>query len=538
MTLALSVGFSLASISTGHSAPATMDGPEIIILTPATGPFAEPQPVSLENSLITGPVVSSESVTSSTSTVTVRYASPANPLSCAAPVVSWNSAAQIAFSFAADIWASKIHSTQEIVIDACWTSLASNVLGSAGPRLTRDWGTTAPKSNTWYPFGLADALAKNDLFAGSRDIRASFNQNFTWYYGTDGNPPAGQYDFVTVVLHEIGHGLGFSGGASVASGNGTVLLSGYPIVYSHLTKDGAGLPLLGYTQGSAALGNALTGGVGGGVFFHGSSAMAANGGNRVPLYSPAIWNGGSSYSHLDEVFNGTANDLMTFSTGAGVSQHTPGPVALGVLKDIGWPSDNDLVMTRAFAGVSYDPTNNNLPFDARGTLSLDIAFTNTGSDNLSNFYLLVNTATTSSLTNPSIDENNGGVGSVLTVSNSSLPGGDSLLGNSEAVTVSIDIDIAAGGFWTLNFDVVASDEVRAVKGTQLAEAKPTKVGSFTLNSTMFEGDGMVFPDTSLVSVNTISSPENVLASGRIDPISTLLLSIAAVGFARRRNIQS
>ena len=30
-----------------------------------------------------------------------------------------------------------------------------------------------------------------------------------WYYGLDGNPGEDQFDFVSVVLHEIGHGLGF-----------------------------------------------------------------------------------------------------------------------------------------------------------------------------------------------------------------------------------------------------------------------------------------------------------------------------------------
>src|SRR5262249_28191761 len=39
-----------------------------------------------------------------------------------------------------------------------------------------------------------------------------------WYYGLDANPPAGTTDFVTVVLHELGHGLGFRTFVNLATG--------------------------------------------------------------------------------------------------------------------------------------------------------------------------------------------------------------------------------------------------------------------------------------------------------------------------------
>ncbi|MDP2602930.1 MAG: hypothetical protein Q8S00_10100 [Deltaproteobacteria bacterium] len=53
---------------------------------------------------------------------------------------------------------------------------------------------------------------------GQNDISATFSstigtpgclQSSGWYYGFDGNPPAGTIDFVSVLLHELGHGLGF-----------------------------------------------------------------------------------------------------------------------------------------------------------------------------------------------------------------------------------------------------------------------------------------------------------------------------------------
>jgi len=104
-------------------------------------------------------------------------------------------------------------------------------------------------------------------------------------------------------------------------------------------EDGNGTSLLNtgtYPNPSTALGNALTGNVGGGVYFNGTNANAANSGARVKLYAPGTWNSGSSYSHLDEIFNNTPNALMTYSLANGESEHSPGSVTLGMFQDMGW----------------------------------------------------------------------------------------------------------------------------------------------------------------------------------------------------------
>ena len=445
--------------------------------------------------------------------------------------MAWPSAAQTAFTHGASIWADLINSREDIVVEACWKSLGTGVLGSAGPQLTANF-TGAPIFSTWYPFGLADAITGVNNNSNAWDIRANFNDDFTnWYFGTDGVTPIGQYDFVTVVLHEIGHGLGFSGGASYSGGTGTLDLAfGFPTIYSRFIKDGTGTELWdGYTQGTAALGNALLGQVGG-VFFHGSSAISANGG-PVKLYSPSVWANGSSFSHLDEVFNGTPSDLMTFSVGSGVSNHAPGPVAMGLLKDIGWPNDNDDVMTRSLGSLAYSPTPDNLPFDARGTLTINFNFAHTGSDDVRHFYVKVNTANLATLNNATTTDNNGGVDSILAIANTDLPGGDSLFSNGETLTVPLAIDIAAGGQWGLNFDVFASDDVSAAK------VLPRKVASFTIDSSTAASAGFTLTPTGLVEVSTVSSEENVL-SGRVGPTMHILLFLALLGFSRRRYIQS
>ena len=111
-------------------------------------------------------------------------------------------------------------------------------------------------------------------------------------------------------------------------------------------RDGSGNQLINtgvYPNPSTALGTALTSN---NIWFHGSNAMAANGGVRVKMYAPSTWASGSSYSHLDyTTFNHTANQLMVYAISDAESVHDPGPVTKGLLKDLGWNLLPDLIET-------------------------------------------------------------------------------------------------------------------------------------------------------------------------------------------------
>ena len=279
---------------------------------------------------------------------------------------AWNAQAQAAFTLAANIWASLIQSPVPIAVDACWTALEPGVLGAAGPTSVLANFMRAPKANTFYPIALANALSGADQDTNAPEINALFSSAFdsSWYYETDGNPPPGRIDFVSVVLHELGHGLGFTGSMAVdasvgqpTSGQGSWGLgAGIPVIYDRFTENGAGTALIDtgfFANPSLALAAQLTSND---IFFDGTSANAANDGTRVPLYAPATWNDGSSYAHLAESFNGTANALMTFSLSDNESIHSPGPVTLGMFRDLGWtleaslPSDPVLTVAKAGSG--------------------------------------------------------------------------------------------------------------------------------------------------------------------------------------------
>ena len=251
-------------------------------------------------------------------------------------------AAQAAFQSAVDTWASTLDSEVDIFVLAQFAPLAPGVLGSAGSTfIVRD--SQGLRRNTWYGNALGDKLAGQDLVPGQFDIVASFSSVFpNWYYGTDGNTPAGDFDFRTVVLHELGHGLNFFGGMTYNSTSGVGsygfgIQPALPTIYDQFTDTRPGRQLVKtnkFPNPSVILGDAL---VGDQIQFSGSSTKSTTRGERAILYTPATWRPGSSYSHLDEsIYTGTVDGLMTPFLAPGESFQSPGPIVYAMFDDMGW----------------------------------------------------------------------------------------------------------------------------------------------------------------------------------------------------------
>lgn len=125
------------------------------------------------------------------------------------------------FNHAAGIWGALLPSTVEIKVNARFdpqTCDASGaVLGSASAGSSHRNFANAPFPNTWYQQSLANRLAGVDLNPTVNDMNITFNANlngvapctFRWYYGIDGNEGTA-IELLPVVLHELGHGLGFA----------------------------------------------------------------------------------------------------------------------------------------------------------------------------------------------------------------------------------------------------------------------------------------------------------------------------------------
>lgn len=129
----------------------------------------------------------------------------------------------IAFQYAASVWGAALDSAVPIRVAASFVPLTCTAttatLGSAGASDIYSDFPNAPRPATWYPAALASKLAGIDQTpADQPHIVARFNSrlglfddcmpNDGFYLGIDGQ--AGKrIDLVTVLLHEMAHGLGF-----------------------------------------------------------------------------------------------------------------------------------------------------------------------------------------------------------------------------------------------------------------------------------------------------------------------------------------
>ena len=254
----------------------------------------------------------------------------------------FSSSAINAFEYATSIYKLYFNSSVKIRIYASFESLGTNVLGSASPSgFYYDFDGSKP--GVLYPVALAEKIAGKDLNDTSDyDIEIYISdETDIWYFGTDGNTPSGKYDFVSVMLHEMGHGLGFIGTMTVNSdglgewGYGT----DQPTVFDLYIYNGDDEQIIdesNFTNPSSQLRSQLTSND---LFFHSNISMINNPEYGYPrLYAPVVFSSGSSIYHLNDLTYpaGNENSLMTHATGTAEAIHDPGPLAVNIYKEIGW----------------------------------------------------------------------------------------------------------------------------------------------------------------------------------------------------------
>ncbi len=247
--------------------------------------------------------------------------------------------AKVAFQYAVTIWQDLIYSPIPIHIQATWESLASDILGSCSPsdyipnfNSTQIW-------NCYYPIALVEKMLGQEVNSPTGyEIEASFNKDFTnWYFGVDGNTPTDKYDFVSTVLHELTHGLGFHGFFySDGRGRGGYGTDGMAAAFDQYVINQSSEKLVNtkiFTNPSVKLYQTFTSGW---LSFNTKLDL-----DSLPrLYSPTTWDSGSSIYHLnDDTYPaGDPNSLMTHAMGKGEANHNPGPNTLAIMYDMGWKS--------------------------------------------------------------------------------------------------------------------------------------------------------------------------------------------------------
>ena len=257
-------------------------------------------------------------------------------------LIGFSQEAADAFRYAVGVWESILDSPVPIRLRATWTSLDKGVLGSCGPATYYRDFDGALRENTYYPVALADKMSRTDISGStSPDMVARFNSDNTdWYFGTDGNTPIDKYDFVSVVIHEIGHGLGIIGFASVTGLEGQIgdnanLFPGIYDIYVQNLQSQQLIDTSYFANPSEELYNQFTGNA---LQFDSRLAREDYNGTNPRLYAPSTWNDGSSFYHLDDATYpaGSANALMTHALAFGEANHDPGPLLEAMLAEMGW----------------------------------------------------------------------------------------------------------------------------------------------------------------------------------------------------------
>ena len=256
-----------------------------------------------------------------------------------------------AFTYAANLWGESLQSNVTILVRAQMNpqtcTSTSAVLGSAGTiTLFRDFAG-APIPATWYSQALANSLAGFDLDTANPDINATFNSNLNgqvsclggkkWYLGYDSTPTGGDIDFISVVTHEIGHGLGFQ-----TFVNQSGVRFGSPVAYDdqYMVKlDRAGAVPSSYQamtnaqRASANISDPNLRWISPSVDAMVASIplIAGTSGTHIRVHAPDPYQGGSSISHFAQSV--VPNEVMEPSY-SGPNHNID--LSLQLLKDEGW----------------------------------------------------------------------------------------------------------------------------------------------------------------------------------------------------------
>jgi len=144
------------------------------------------------------------------------------------------------------------------------------------------------------------------------------------------------FDFTSIVMHELMHSFGIIGHFGPPGTNATRRNWS---IWDSLMASADGTTLVGDDYAWPESADHYVLGADGGVLFSGANAVAAYGGKLVPVYSPSTWEPGSSGSHLDtDTFTGDDYQLMNhrIKTRGAQGIRELSPIEMGILRDLGY----------------------------------------------------------------------------------------------------------------------------------------------------------------------------------------------------------
>lgn len=238
----------------------------------------------------------------------------------------WNDEQIAAVTTTLNIWDDTFRNTASRKIEATisWGALGEGTLaGSYSKYVDYDGGTYNSATSTevvWKEGG--DAPLRQGL--DEKDFRLVFNPDYG--FSISDKPQEGLTDFISVLLHEIGHNVGFN------SRNDEGFYQGRYTIWDSLITD---------AQGNHP----------GDENFHyqqGVSYTIGSGG--LTVFNPSPFNPGSSMSHVDAASD--PNALMQYSISEGILRRAPSKKEKDLLTEMGWVLKDDPTYYASVDGAS------------------------------------------------------------------------------------------------------------------------------------------------------------------------------------------
>lgn len=199
---------------------------------------------------------------------------------------------------------------------------STGTLGQAGP------AGFQVINGLYYAQALFNFVSQTDLTGQvtSLSVEMNTNSSVVWNYSNT-TPAAGQYSWQDVIMHEVGHSMGFF---DTIDQNGAYNNPGPSIFETMATLGIGGSPLSSLDQAARAA--AI---ISNNVFWSGQFGLASNNNTPIKLYTPNPYEQGSTYSHIDPSETGKGGIYFPSLPDA---TYFPGPTAqeLAIFRDLGW----------------------------------------------------------------------------------------------------------------------------------------------------------------------------------------------------------
>ncbi len=236
-----------------------------------------------------------------------------------------------AFRYLASVFGATSNRQLYIVVNPSEQSGESGVpIAFCGPVLVPQSGQLIPLAR----FRLVNGAAPSG-FETYPDMLLTVNWGVSWHIEAT-PPPADQLDLMSVLIHELTHGLGFNASITVATPSGLGVFT----PFDRLLGRGDATPLINglseYTGSPADL-------VSDGLIFLGSESAAAYG-EALPIYAPNPYLQGTSLQHWDPYRLTDTDVVMAPSYVVGSARRQYAPFEVAALRDLGYAAGGESVL--------------------------------------------------------------------------------------------------------------------------------------------------------------------------------------------------